>query len=45
MHYILPLDAAYSEKLLTAAKQLYTFAETKKKAYHESITNAAKFYK
>ena len=38
-------DPGYSGKLLTAAKQLYKFAEDHKKAYHESIPNAANFYR
>ncbi|TDC57281.1 endoglucanase, partial [Micromonospora sp. KC207] len=40
-----PTDAAYADKLLTHAKQLYTFADTVRKSYHECITDATKFYK
>jgi len=38
-------DAAYSTKLLTHAKTLFTFANTYRKEYHLSITDAADFYK
>jgi endoglucanase len=40
-----PTDAAYADKLLTHAKQLYTFADTVRKAYSDCITDAAAFYK
>ncbi|MFY1684342.1 glycoside hydrolase family 9 protein [Micromonospora sp. WMMD730] len=40
-----PTDAAYADKLLTHAKQLYTFADTVRKSYHECITDATSFYK
>ncbi|MFJ8577791.1 glycoside hydrolase family 9 protein [Micromonospora sp. NPDC093277] len=40
-----PTDAAYADKLLTHAKQLYTFADTVRKNYHECITDATNFYK
>ncbi|WP_433380546.1 glycoside hydrolase family 9 protein [Actinoplanes sp. CA-142083] len=40
-----PTDAAYADKLLTHAKQLYTFADTVRKAYSDCITDAASFYK
>ncbi len=38
-------DPAYSTTLLTHAKQLYTFADTHRGAYSESITDAAGFYR
>jgi len=38
-------DATYSTKLLTHAKTLFTFANQYRKVYHESITDAAEFYK
>ncbi|WP_408058041.1 glycoside hydrolase family 9 protein [Verrucosispora sioxanthis] len=40
-----PTDAAYADKLLTHAKQLYTFADTVRKNYHECITDATSFYR
>ncbi|MGC9669526.1 glycoside hydrolase family 9 protein [Planosporangium sp. 12N6] len=40
-----PTDAAYADRLLTHAKQLYTFADTVRRAYHECITDATNFYK
>ncbi|SCL31474.1 processive endocellulase [Micromonospora nigra] len=40
-----PTDAAYADKLLTHAKQLYTFADTVRKSYHECITDATSFYR
>jgi hypothetical protein len=40
-----PTDAAYADKLLTHAKQLYTFADTVRKAYSDCITDAANYYK
>ncbi|MBY8871253.1 glycoside hydrolase family 9 protein [Micromonospora sp. PLK6-60] len=40
-----PTDAAYADKLLGHAKQLYTFADTVRKNYHECITDATSFYK
>src|SRR5262245_13185698 len=39
-----PTDAAYADTLLTHARQLYTFAETVKRKYHECITDAAGYY-
>ncbi|MEV4709562.1 glycoside hydrolase family 9 protein [Actinoplanes sp. NPDC049316] len=38
-------DRAYADTLLTHAKQLYTFADTVRKSYHECITDATAFYK
>ncbi|TDC72949.1 endoglucanase [Micromonospora sp. KC606] len=40
-----PTDAAYADKLLTHARQLYTFADTVRKNYHECITDATNFYR
>lgn len=40
-----PTDAAYADKLLSHAKQLYTFADTVRKAYSDCITDAQSFYK
>ncbi|GHJ55746.1 hypothetical protein Nm8I071_50530 [Nonomuraea sp. TT08I-71] len=40
-----PTDAAYADKLLGHAKQLYTFADTVRRSYHECITDATSFYR
>ncbi|GIF72578.1 glycoside hydrolase family 9 protein [Asanoa siamensis] len=40
-----PTDAAYADKLLGHARQLYTFADTVRKSYHECITDATNFYR
>ncbi|TDB73126.1 glycoside hydrolase family 9 protein, partial [Micromonospora sp. KC721] len=40
-----PTDAAYADKLLTHARQLYTFADTVRRSYHECITDATNFYR
>ncbi|TDB75639.1 glycoside hydrolase family 9 protein, partial [Micromonospora sp. KC723] len=40
-----PTDAAYADKLLTHARQLYTFADTVRKSYHDCITDATNFYR
>ncbi|MFG2037545.1 glycoside hydrolase family 9 protein [Dactylosporangium sp. NPDC048998] len=40
-----PTDPAYADKLVTHAKQLYTFADTVRKAYSDCITDAASYYK
>ncbi|MFG3704830.1 glycoside hydrolase family 9 protein [Micromonospora sp. NPDC047670] len=40
-----PTDAAYADKLLGHARQLYTFADTVRKSYHECITDATSFYR
>jgi endoglucanase len=40
-----PTDPTYADKLLTHAKQLYTFADTVRKAYSDCITDAAAYYK
>ena len=39
-----PTDAAYADRLVTHATQLYTFADTVRKKYHECITDAQGFY-
>ncbi|WP_238015893.1 glycoside hydrolase family 9 protein [Dactylosporangium sp. AC04546] len=41
---IRPTDAAYADKLVTHAKQLYTFADTVRRKYSECITDASSFY-
>jgi hypothetical protein len=38
-------DPAYSAKLLTHAKQLYTFADTYRGKYSDCVTDAASYYK
>ncbi|GAA0555218.1 hypothetical protein GCM10010172_42350 [Paractinoplanes ferrugineus] len=40
-----PTDPTYADKLLTHAKQLYTFANSVRKAYSDCITDAASYYK
>lgn len=40
-----PTDAAYANTLLSHARQLYTFAETVKRMYHECITDVTSFYR
>jgi hypothetical protein len=40
-----PTDAAYADKLVTHARQLYTFADTVRKAYSDCITDAQSFYR
>ncbi|MEV4760090.1 glycoside hydrolase family 9 protein [Micromonospora sp. NPDC049559] len=40
-----PTDAAYADRLLGHARQLYTFADTVRRAYHECITDATNFYR
>jgi endoglucanase len=40
-----PTDAAYANTLVTHAQQLYTFADTVRRAYHECITDATSFYR
>ncbi|MBM7493279.1 chitodextrinase [Micromonospora luteifusca] len=40
-----PTDAAYADRLLGHARQLYTFADTVRKSYHECITDATSFYR
>ena len=39
-----PTDAAYANTLITHARQLYTFADTVRRKYHECITDAAGYY-
>ena len=38
------VDAAYSTKLLTAAKNLYDFAKNHKGIYSQSVQDAAQYY-
>ena len=40
-----PTDPAYADQLLTHARQLYTFADTVRRPYHECITDATNFYR
>ncbi|HEU5109967.1 MAG TPA: glycoside hydrolase family 9 protein, partial [Micromonosporaceae bacterium] len=40
-----PTDPTYANTLLSHARQLYTFADTVRRAYHECITDATNFYK
>lgn len=40
-----PTDERYADRLLNHAKKLYNFADEYRGAYHESITDAEKFYK
>ncbi|MEV0609311.1 glycoside hydrolase family 9 protein [Polymorphospora rubra] len=40
-----PTDAAYANTLVGHARQLYTFADTVRKSYHECITDATSFYR
>ncbi|WP_117211705.1 glycoside hydrolase family 9 protein [Allorhizocola rhizosphaerae] len=39
-----PTDAAYANTLVTHATQLYNFADTVRKKYHECITDAQGYY-
>lgn len=38
-------DPTYANTLLTHARQLYTFADTVRRTYHECITDATNFYR
>jgi len=40
-----PTDPGYADTLLTHARQLYTFADTVRRTYHECITDATSFYR
>lgn len=40
-----PTDPAYADRLVTHARQLYTFADTVRRAYHECITDVTSFYR
>jgi endoglucanase len=40
-----PTDAAYANTLVTHAEQLYAFADTVRRPYHECITDASSFYR
>jgi endoglucanase len=39
-----PTDPTYADRLVTHATQLYTFADTVRKKYHECITDAQGYY-
>lgn len=40
-----PTDPDYADTLVRHARQLYTFADTVRRAYHECITDATNFYR
>ncbi|MFI6762252.1 glycoside hydrolase family 9 protein [Micromonospora sp. NPDC050417] len=40
-----PTDPAYADRLVSHARQLYTFADTVRRAYHECITDVTSFYR
>lgn len=40
-----PTDPSYADTLLTHAEQLYAFADTVRRPYHECITDATSFYR
>jgi hypothetical protein len=40
-----PTNPSYSDNLLTRAKQLFTFADKYRGNYHDSIPQAADFYR
>jgi len=40
-----PTDAAYANTLVSHATQLYSFADSVRKAYHECITDASSYYR
>ncbi|MEE6312028.1 glycoside hydrolase family 9 protein [Plantactinospora veratri] len=40
-----PTDPAYADRLVTHARQLYSFADTVRRAYHECITDVTNFYR
>jgi chitodextrinase len=40
-----PTDPGYANTLLTHAEQLYGFADTVRRAYHECITDATSYYR
>ncbi|SCG66516.1 processive endocellulase [Micromonospora echinaurantiaca] len=40
-----PTDPSYADTLLGHARQLYTFADTVRKSYHECITDVTNFYR
>ncbi|CAH1777623.1 unnamed protein product, partial [Owenia fusiformis] len=39
------VDSAYADTLLTNSRQLYTFANTYRRTYHECIPNVLEFYR
>ncbi|MEO3930713.1 glycoside hydrolase family 9 protein [Micromonosporaceae bacterium B7E4] len=40
-----PTDPAYADRLVTHARQLYSFADSVRRAYHECITDVMNFYR
>ncbi|WP_442792046.1 glycoside hydrolase family 9 protein [Micromonospora sp. NBC_01796] len=40
-----PTDPTYADRLVSHARQLYTFADTVRRAYHECITDVTSFYR
>ncbi|MEO3821043.1 glycoside hydrolase family 9 protein [Plantactinospora sp. B24E8] len=40
-----PTDPTYADTLVRHARQLYTFADTVRRAYHECITDVTNFYR
>ena len=38
-------DSAYADTLLAASREMFDFANNYRRVYHESITNAADFYR
>ncbi|MGX7670987.1 glycoside hydrolase family 9 protein [Plantactinospora sp. DSM 117369] len=40
-----PTDPAYADRLVTHARQLYSFADSVRRAYHECITDVTNFYR
>ena len=39
------INQTYADELIQHAKELFQFADQHRKAYHESIPNAASFYR
>lgn len=39
------VDSAYSSQCLAVARELYQFADERREVYHNSIPQAADFYK
>ncbi|MDW5326825.1 glycoside hydrolase family 9 protein [Plantactinospora sp. KLBMP9567] len=40
-----PTDPAYADRLVAHARQLYSFADSVRRAYHECITDVTNFYR
>ncbi|WP_442932451.1 glycoside hydrolase family 9 protein [Micromonospora sp. NBC_01699] len=40
-----PTDPTYADRLVSHARQLYTFADTVRRAYHECITDVTSYYR